>query len=114
MSPLYAGGLPAFGNEWLQVFTAASGEEALKVYRERGQNLDLVIMDLGMPGMGGQKAFEQIIELNPRVKVIIASGYAADDTMHEILRSTVAGYIPKPFRKDELLAKVREVLDRPV
>lgn len=94
------------------VTTAGSGEEALEVYRHIGDQLDLVIMDLGMPGMGGNKAMKAILELNPRAKIIIASGYATQDQVKDALDSGRSGYMPKPFKKAELLATVRSVLDK--
>jgi PAS domain S-box-containing protein len=94
-----------------QVLTATSGEEALEIYREKGEQLDLVIMDLGMPGMGGHKALKAIMELNPRAKVVIASGYLANGQVKASLESGAAGYVAKPFRRSDLLATVRSVLD---
>ena len=94
-----------------QVLTAANGEEALDVYRDKGGLLDLVIMDLGMPGMGGHKALKALLELNPHVKVLIASGYAANDQVKAALESGAVGYVAKPFERADLLAAVRSVLD---
>ncbi len=94
------------------VVTAASGEEALEVYRDQVLAIDLVIMDLSMPGMGGHKALQEILALNPQAKVLIASGYSLNGQVQDSLRSGAAGYIPKPFRRAELLQTVRRVLDR--
>ncbi len=90
---------------------ASSGEEALRLFEEQGRRLDLVIMDLGMPGMGGHKALKEMLALNPRAKVIIASGYAAGVQVKDALESGASGYVAKPFRRAELLATVRQVLD---
>ncbi|MBI4798141.1 MAG: PAS domain S-box protein, partial [Desulfarculus sp.] len=65
-------GARTLGAMGYQVRTADSGEEALDLYRRMGGQLDLVILDLGMPGMGGHKAMQAILELNPQAKVIIA------------------------------------------
>ena len=94
-----------------RVFTVKSGEEALEVYAEKTNLLDLVILDLGMPGIGGYKALEGILEINPRAKVIIASGYAANGAVKRALMSGAAGYLAKPFNLAELLATVRTMLD---
>jgi PAS domain S-box-containing protein len=95
-----------------RVVTAPSGERALEIYRARGAELDLVVMDLGMPGMGGRQALERLLALNPQARVIIASGYAAQGRVKEALESGAMGYVAKPFRQLDLLATVREVLDR--
>jgi PAS domain S-box-containing protein len=94
------------------VLTATGGEEALEIFRTKGGQLDLVIMDLGMPGMGGHKAMKAILQIDPQAKVLIASGYSANAQVQAALESGAAGYVAKPFRRTELLTKVREVLDR--
>ncbi|MCB2186247.1 MAG: PAS domain S-box protein [Deltaproteobacteria bacterium] len=95
-----------------QVLTAASGEEALEAFAAADGRVDLVIMDLGMPGMGGHQAMRQILAREPGAKVIIASGYAANGRAAAALADGAAGYVAKPFRRAELAATVREVLDR--
>jgi PAS domain S-box-containing protein len=95
-----------------QVLTASSGEQALEIYGQPGQRPDLVIMDLGMPGMGGHKALKAILELDPQAKVVIASGYSAHGQVKASLESGAAGYAAKPFRRAELLTTVRRVLDK--
>jgi PAS domain S-box-containing protein len=94
-----------------QVIPASSGEKAVELYRKRSSGIDLVVMDLGMPGMGGHKAMKAILELDPRAKVVIASGYAANDQVKAALVSGGAGYVAKPFKRAELLAMVRNTID---
>ncbi|KIX15757.1 PAS domain S-box protein [Dethiosulfatarculus sandiegensis] len=93
------------------VHTARSGEEALRIYREYGPKIDVVVMDLGMPGMGGNKALIEILALNPLAKVVIASGYSAEKQVKEALDSGAVGYVPKPYRRADLLQAIRSVLD---
>ncbi|MDY6851716.1 MAG: PAS domain S-box protein, partial [Thermodesulfobacteriota bacterium] len=90
---------------------AGSGEQALDIYREEGARIDLVVLDLGMPGMGGRKCLKRLIEINPGVRAIIASGYFADGQENEILAYGAKGFIGKPYRLEYLLQKVRQVLD---
>jgi PAS domain S-box-containing protein len=94
-----------------RVLTAASGEEALELYRQQDGKPDLVILDLGMPGMGGHKTLKEMLALNPGVKVIIASGYSAAAQVKDSLEAGATGYVAKPFRRSELLGTVRKVLD---
>jgi CheY-like chemotaxis protein len=94
------------------VLTASSGEEALYTYKNRAGGVDLVVMDLGMPGMGGQKAMAEILALDPQAKVVIASGYSANGQVKSALDSGAAGYVAKPFRRLDLLAAVRDALDK--
>ena len=62
-----------------QVIEADSGEEALSSYREELSRIALVILDINMPGMGGQKCMQELISMNPEVKIIVASGYSFSD-----------------------------------
>ncbi len=93
------------------VHCAASGEEALAFYQKSGQNIDLVLLDLNMPGMGGLQCLDGLLQGNPSVKVIIASGYTANDHGKDALSSGAAGFIGKPYQLKELAARVRQVLD---
>ncbi len=88
-----------------------SGERALEVYMKEGARIDLVIMDLGMPGMGGHKCLQELLKIVPEIKVIIASGYSANGRVKETLKAGASGFIGKPYRLAEMLKKVREVLD---
>lgn len=93
------------------VLMARSGEEAVETYARRGREIDLVILDLGMPGMGGEKCLQELLTMNPSVKVLIASGYAATQTVQGILEAGATGFMAKPYRLEDMLKKVREVLD---
>jgi PAS domain S-box-containing protein len=105
-----------FGRKLLErfgytVLTAASGEEALEIYTVRPRDLGLVIMDIGMPGMGGYKCFHEIMRHDPTARVLIATGYAAGGQVEQALAAGAAGYVGKPYQVAELLGKVREILD---
>jgi CheY-like chemotaxis protein len=93
------------------VLTASSGEEALNVLGQGSQPPTLVVLDLGMPGMGGLKCLRSMLELSPGLKVLIATGYAAEAQVKEALAAGAAGYVAKPFKRAELLAKIRSVFD---
>jgi PAS domain S-box-containing protein len=94
-----------------QALTASNGEEALATYRSRQGEIDLVVLDIGMPGMGGHRCLQEILAISPNAKVIIASGYSPGLQLKETLAAGAIGYIAKPFGKDDLLKKVRSVLD---
>jgi PAS domain S-box-containing protein len=93
------------------VLTARSGEEALDVYKQATERIALVILDLIMPGMGGKECLKQLKSKDPDVKVLIASGYAANGYIAEAVREGAAGSIGKPFETRQLLDTVRMVLD---
>jgi PAS domain S-box-containing protein len=95
-----------------QVLLARSGEEALEIYKGRKDDIGLVLLDLGMPGIGGYTCLRELLKIDPSSQVMIASGYAIDNRMKGILQSGAAGYIGKPYQFRELLVKVRGVLDQ--
>ncbi len=94
------------------VLTASSAEEALETYIDKPREIDLVIMDIGMPGMGGHKGSEEIVRFDPEAKVIIASGYSTNSQEKKALEAGALGYIGKPYRLTDLLEKVRAVFNR--
>lgn len=95
-----------------QVITACHGREALEVYRERGDEISLVILDLIMPEMGGVQCLEGLLALDPSVRVVIASGYSADGTTNDTLASKTKGFIDKPYEISQVLEVVRDTLDQ--
>jgi CheY-like chemotaxis protein len=95
-----------------RVLPMGSGQEAVAVYMEKGNEIDLVILDMIMPGISGGRTFDILREINPDVDVILASGYSADGEARTILNRGCRGFIQKPFHLQELSRKVREVLDR--
>jgi CheY-like chemotaxis protein len=110
--PLRALGERFLRSKGYQVLTAPSGEEALELYRVESAKVDLVVLDLSMPGMGGRRCLKELLALDPGAKVVIASGYAGDGQIKDALKSGALAYVAKPFRRAELLTTIREVLDR--
>ncbi|MCX5833896.1 MAG: PAS domain S-box protein [Deltaproteobacteria bacterium] len=92
--------------------TARSGEEAVDLYRARGGEIGLVILDLGMPGMGGEQCLQEILKINPKAQVVIASGYAASQTVKYLMEAGASGYVSKPYRLENMLKKIRELIDK--
>jgi len=94
------------------VLTAPNGKEALNVYQKEKGNISLVILDLIMPEMGGKLCLEELLKIDPQLKVIIASGYAADGQTKETVEKGAKGFIAKPYNLKEMLQTVRHVLDQ--
>jgi DNA-binding NtrC family response regulator len=93
------------------VLKAPGGESALKIYEEKKDGIDLIILDLIMPGMGGKKCLEGLLQINPDVKVVVASGYSPEGTVESFLEGGAKHFISKPFNMKEMIQVVREVLD---
>ena len=94
-----------------RVYTASTGEEALEFYPNRTEEIDLVITDIGMPGMGGRKFLQELLQINPAARVIIASGYPMQGKVKKTMKTGAKGYVGKPYQLTDLLNKVRGVLD---
>jgi CheY-like chemotaxis protein len=94
-----------------KVRCATSGEEALDAYQGRPGYYDLVIMDLGMPGMGGAKALEKIKEMDPGAMVIVCSGYSSEKASLTADRGGAAAFVSKPYKTADMLNTIRKVLD---
>ena len=91
--------------------SAESGEEAVKIYEEKKDQIDLVIMDVEMPGMGGYECLCELMKIKPETKIIMSTGYSADEKVQKALEAGAADYIGKPYRLIDMVEKVREVLD---
>jgi CheY-like chemotaxis protein len=95
-----------------RVLLAADGREAIKIYKSRGEEISLVILDVVMPGIGGKETFEKLKALNPQIKVLLSSGYSAKGEVGEILKGGASGFVQKPYGEEELASRVRELLNK--
>ena len=93
------------------VLMASDGETALEIYREKKEEINLVILDIIMPGMGGRKCLEELLKLNPKSRIIIASGYSINGPAKEVLKAGAKGFISKPYDMRGMLQTVRKILD---
>jgi CheY-like chemotaxis protein len=94
-----------------QVITATDGESALEIYRQQKEQIDLIILDLMMPGMGGMRCLEKVLELEPHAKVVISTGYSFAGSPERNIERSPRGYLNKPFDIRDMVKVVREVLD---
>lgn len=92
-----------------RTLAAHDGERALEVLAEHGSTARLVVMDVMMPGLGARATLDRLAEQHPRLPVLLASGFDADNVVAD--RSDGARFLPKPFTISELLGGVREALD---
>ncbi len=92
------------------VSTSSNGAEAVEHYRVNGESIDLVILDIVMPVMSGPETFDALKAINPKVAVLIASGYSIDGEAQRLLSDGAKGFIQKPFRRERLAQKIGELL----
>ena len=93
------------------VVLASNGQQALDIYRERGDRIALVILDLIMPSMSGNQCLKELLEIDPEVRVVISSGYSGTGSTNE---PTVAGardFVTKPYDMREILKVIRRTID---
>jgi CheY-like chemotaxis protein len=98
------------GRAGFEVHPAASGEEGLARFKELGGSLDAVILDLTMPGMGGDELLAAIRQLDQTVPVIVASGYTEDEVARRCAGLNISAFLPKPYLPAELTAELRRAI----
>jgi PAS domain S-box-containing protein len=94
-----------------KAITAASGKEALQIYRESKGRIDLVVLDMVMPELSGEQTYQLLKEHDRQVKVLLSTGYSIHGQATDLLESGCNGFIQKPFNLQEFSRKLREVLD---
>ncbi len=94
------------------VLRAGSGDEALTMFRQHGDRIDLVILDLIMPDLHGREVFDSIRAMNPKARILLSSGYSVESHAAEILEQGGDGFLQKPFTSAELLRTIRQVINR--
>jgi two-component system cell cycle sensor histidine kinase/response regulator CckA len=92
------------------VKSAMSGQEAIDLLKKEGGKIDLIIMDMIMPGMGGSETFDRLKAIDPDIKVLLSSGYSINGQATKILRRGCDGFIQKPFNMNQLAEKVQRIL----
>jgi PAS domain S-box-containing protein len=91
---------------------ARSGEKALELYQANQGAIDLVILDLVMPSMGGAETFDKLKTMDPQVKVLLCSGFSAEGQATELLQRGCLGFIQKPFNLNQFAYKLGRVLNK--
>ena len=95
------------------VMEAKSGRKAVELYEQNKNDIDLVLLDMVMPDVGGSEAYDKMKEINPNVKVLLSSGYSIEDTgAKEILNRGCDGFIQKPFNMERLSQSIQGILGK--
>ncbi|HEY7315480.1 MAG TPA: PAS domain S-box protein [Gemmataceae bacterium] len=92
------------------VVTADDGEQALDIYRREGSAIDLVLLDYSMPRMNGVQLLKELQQLDPEVCAVFSSGYHTDHDVDQLLAAGARAFVPKPYRPNDLVQAIREVL----
>lgn len=105
-------GQPMLESLGYKVMTALDGKTAVEIFRQFSGEIALVILDVIMPGMSGGEIFDALKAINPRVQVLLASGYSLSGQAEEILSRGCVGFIQKPFSLEQLSVRLRDILDK--
>lgn len=103
-------GTEMIGRMGYKTLSTSSGDEAISRYRENPDGIDLVILDLIMPGVSGSETFEMLREMDPDVKVLLASGYSMDSQAMVLMDQGCNGFIQKPYNLEDLSLKIDAIM----
>ena len=92
------------------VISAADGQEAVDLYRDKWEEINLVVLDMVMPRLSGHETFVEMKRINPKIKAILASGYSLNDESQAILNEGVLAFVQKPFDQSSLMASIQRVM----
>ena len=95
-----------------KVLIARNGSEAIEIYNNTTDKINMVILDMIMPGMGGGCTYDRLKKIDPEIKALLSSGYSMDGQATEILERGCNGFIPKPFSMRDISTKMRDILDK--
>ncbi|NTW07602.1 MAG: PAS domain S-box protein, partial [Syntrophaceae bacterium] len=95
-----------------KIMRAENGEQAVKIYQAEQNKIQMVVLDLIMPGRGGKKCLEDLVSINPRARILMSSGYSTPQQIEELMKIGAAGFISKPYHPEDLLLTVRKIIDK--
>ena len=93
------------------VLLAENGLDAVEIYEENPDQIDLVLLDMIMPKAGGHQTFYKICAIDPEAKILLSSGFVSEAEVHDLLQQGACGFLPKPHRLPAVARAIREVLD---
>ncbi|NOR23406.1 MAG: response regulator [Desulforhopalus sp.] len=94
-----------------KVITASDGESALELYCKEQKRIDLVLLDLIMPGKDGRECLEELLKVNPRLKVVMTCSGLLGGSTKKLIESRAKGFLSKPYEIGEFPRVIRDVLD---
>ena len=103
--------IEALQNLGYSVILAENGLDAIEICRENPGQIDLVLLDMIMPKLGGHSTFYQLRALDPKMKILLASGYVAPSAVNDLLANGAVGFLQKPHRIKTLAEELRRILD---
>ncbi|OGV51384.1 MAG: hypothetical protein A2X49_10400 [Lentisphaerae bacterium GWF2_52_8] len=93
------------------VLLAENGLDAVEIYRNNPDQIDLVLLDMVMPKEGGRNTFYKIKEIDAGANILLSSGYVSAEEVNDLLKQGAKGFLPKPHRIKDLAIEIRRILD---
>ncbi len=94
----------------INCITARDGEEGIEVYKKNRDKIDIIILDIELPGISGEKVFDILKQINPDIKILIASGYGKDYLEKKVFQRKIKNFMAKPFQLNQLSEKLNELM----
>jgi len=98
-------------NEGYTVYEAEDGEEAIQLYDENKEGIDLLLLDLGLPKLTGVEVFKKVKAQKPNIKIIAMSGWGQRETIDELYNDGINKFIQKPYKPLQIIEAVEEILN---
>ncbi|HFE66855.1 MAG TPA: response regulator [Chloroflexi bacterium] len=99
------------GMEGIDVLQAADGQAGIDVYQSHMAEIDLVLLDLSMPGLSGEDTLKELHQIDPQVRILLSSGYSESEVTYGLEQNGLVGFLQKPYRMDTLLKEVSRHLN---
>ena len=93
------------------VLLAENGLDAVEIYENNPGQIDLVLLDMIMPKLGGHTTFHKLKSIDPNVSVLLSSGFVSSDEVDDLLKNGASGFLPKPHRIRDMALEIRRILD---
>ena len=94
------------------ILTASNGQVGVDIFKEKKDEIDLIILDINMPVMCGRDAYQQFIRIKPNVQVLVSTGYVMNEDTSEVLNMGAQGMLQKPYKLEDVNAKIMEILNK--
>ena len=95
----------------VKTISAGSGEEGITLFQSHQDEIELVLLDLSMPGIGGKETFRRLRALKHDLKIVLSSGYGQDEVKNDLNFLGLTGFIQKPYRYAKLIGLIGKYLD---
>mgnify|MGYP001373214325 CR=1 FL=1 len=93
-----------------KVIAALTGSDGINAFQTKAKNISLVLLDFNLPDIGGAEVFNSLKEIDPGVKVVIASGYVSEEAKRELMKAGAKGFVQKPYTFNEITDEIERIL----